>query len=140
MSKTTVLVKDWLSNNLPKSFKAISEAVSLEGLTAFSEEMTELKSRMDAMEQGNIKLKEDFDAEKQKNTELESKLTGLEATKTDLQTKLTEAEADRNKYKEFYEEKTNAGNRLPKGDASDTAKNKTLANDHPMSIILSKAK
>lgn len=140
MSKTTVLAKDWLLSNLPKSFRAISEVVSLEGLTVFSEEMAELKARMDAMEQGNVKLREDFDAEKQKNTELESKLTGLEATKTDLQTKLAEAEADRNRYKEFYEEKTNAGNRLPKGDASDTTKNKTLASDHPMSIILGKVK
>lgn len=140
MSKTTVLAKDWLSNNLPKSFKAISEAISSEGLGVFSEEMTELKARMDAMEQGNTKLGEDFNAEKQKNTELESKLTSLETTKTDLQTKLTEAEADRNKYKEFYDNKTNTGNRLPNGDASDTTKNKTLANDHPMAIILSKAK
>ncbi len=140
MSKTTVLAKDWLSNNLPKSFKAISEAISSENLSVFSEEMTELKARMDAMVEGNTKLSEDFNAEKQKNTELNTKLSDLETTKTDLQTKLTEAEADRNKYKEFYEEKTNAGNRLPKGDASDTAKNKTLASDHPMSIILSKAK
>lgn len=140
MSKPTVLAKDWLSNNLPKSFKAISEAVSLEGLTAFSEEMTELKSRMDAMEQGNIKLKEDFDAEKLKNSELDKQVTALETAKADLQTKLTEAEAQSTKYKEFYDEKTNTGNRLPKGDASDATKNKTLANDHPMSILLSKAK
>ncbi len=142
MSKPTTVAKDWLQEHLPKSFKMMSETISAEQLATFSEEMTELKTRLDTQQEGNTKLKEDYDAEKVKNSDLAQKVTDLETAKNDLSTKLADTEKERNTYKEFYDEKANLGNKLPGADASDSAaKNKgELAKDHPMSILLSKAK
>jgi predicted nuclease with TOPRIM domain len=139
MSKSTTLAKDWLMQFLPKSFKNISEVVSAEQLAEFSQEMTELKERLDAQQEGNTKLKEDFEAEKLKAQELQQKVTSLETEKTLLNTKLTEAEKDRNTYKEFYDQKSQNGQRLPKGDASNKETEAKFAADHPMSILLSRA-
>ncbi|WP_044171647.1 hypothetical protein [Flectobacillus major] len=139
MSKSTLPAKDWLLQVLPKSFKNISEVVSAEHLAEFSNEMTELKQRLDAQQEGNTKLKEDFEAEKIKAQELQQKVTALEGDKTSLNTKLTEAEKDRDTYKEFYDQKSQNGQKLPKSDASNKETEAKLAADHPMSILLSRA-
>lgn len=139
MSKPTNAVKDWLEANLPKSFVFLSEKLSADGLAVFSQEIEEVKSRLDAQEEGNKKVKEDFEAERTKNTDLTTQLKNLTTEKEGLSTKLAEAQATAEKYKDFYTEKTTVGNKLPKGDASNQESKNSLPADHPMAIILNQA-
>lgn len=139
MSKPTNAVKDWLEANLPKSFVVVSEKLSADGLAVFSQEIAEVKSRLDAQEEGNKKVKEDFEAERTKNTDLTTQLKNLTTEKEGLSTKLAEAQATAEKYKDFYTEKTTVGNKLPKGDASNQESKNSLPADHPMAIILNQA-
>lgn len=142
MSKPTNAVKDWLEANLPKSFVFLSEKLSADGLAVFSQEIAEVKSRLDAQEEGNKKVKEDFEAERTKNTDLTTQLKNLTTEKEGLSTKLAEAQATAEKYKkykDFYTEKTTVGNKLPKGDASNQESKNSLPADHPMTIILNQA-
>ena len=139
MSKPTNAVKDWLEANLPKSFVFLSEKLSADGLAVFSQEIEEVKSRLDAQEEGNKKVKEDFEAERTKNTDLTTQLKNLTTEKEGFSSKLAEAQATAEKYKDFYTEKTTVGNKLPKGDASNQESKNSLPADHPMAIILNQA-
>lgn len=142
MQKPTITSAQ-MSVLLPTSFKVLSETLTPEAMHAFTSEMAEINSRMEAQKTANEQLKADYDTEKGKVTALESEKTTLTNEKTMLSNEKVLLSNEVTRLKPFEQkitELTTAGKLKPNEDVNSRAGESQLPANHPNAIAIAQFK